>query len=346
MRSWPQVISFSLGIVPVAILAAIISVIAVRSVPAITEVGLGELFDERFSSQYGTGRNIFGLLPGIWGTITLTVLAIGIALPVSIAMALISTEFTLGYLGRAMRLFLGVLSGIPSIVYALAAVVFVNSLMVPKFAGDASNLVDFSPDKIGYSGTWPPADVPFNAGSLPWGTDPDPNSTLLGGILLALLVIPFLAPMIEDAIRGVPQAPKEASLALGTSRWHTFRRITLPYAAPGIISATALASLKAMGDVMIAIFVIGFEAPLLPDPLVDVVQRNPPLTAVGANLLGGIQGQGSCAVPTSGVVTVVTNASYRCHTAYFSAGLLIVFAFVIVAASFYLQNRFRRRYSR
>ena len=346
MRAWPQVLSLTFGIIPVLILAALVATIVIRSTPAVTEVGLGEIFSQRFSSQYGTGRNIFGLLPGIWGALTVAFLAVAIALPVSMAMALISTEFSLGFLGRGMRILLGVLSGIPSIVYAVAAVVFVSSFMVPKFAADSNNVNDFTPAKIDHEGGWPPSDVPFDAGAFPWGGNIDPNSTILGGILIALLVIPFLAPMIEDSIRNVPSAPREASLALGTSRWHTFRRVVLPYAMPGVISATALASLKAMGDVLIAAFVIGFEAPRLPDPLFDVFQRNPPLTAVGANLLGGFTGQGTCNVETGGVVTIVSNSAYRCHTAYFSALLLLVIAFGIVILSMFLQARFRRRYAR
>ncbi len=343
MRAWPRVLSFSLGMVPVAMFGAIVVVMLLRSVPAIQAAGLGELFGTTFSSQYGTGENIFGLVPAIWGTLTITVVAIAIALPVSVAMALIASEFQLGYLSSAMRLVLGVLSGIPSIVYALAAVVFVSPFMIPKFAADSSSVNDFTPAKIGFDGAWPPSDVPFDAGAFPWSSGVDPNSTILGGALIALLVIPFMTPMVEDAIRGVPTAVKEASMALGTNRWHTLRRVVLPYAAPGLVSATALASLKAMGDVLIVAFVVGFEAPGVPNPLFDVFQRNPSLTAIGSNLLGGFRGQGLCSVQTKTAVSTVVDPTLRCDTAYFSAFLLVIVALAVVTLSSVLQARLRRR---
>jgi phosphate transport system permease protein len=325
--------------IPVATLGAIVAMIVVRSMHSINRVGLSDLFGDEFSSQYGTGKNIFGLLPAITGTINVTVLAVAIALPVSLAMALISTEFTLPVIGRAMRLLLGTLAGVPSIVYALSAVIFVKWLIIPKFAAD-STFNTFTPDKVGYHPAcnttaclWPPHDVPFSAGGLPWDATGLNNSTLLGGALIALLVIPFLAPLIEDAIRSVPQAPREASLALGTSRWHTFRRVVFPHAAPGIVSATALATLKAMGDTMIVVFVIGFESAHVPKPFFDVFERSAPLSAVGADLLGGFQGLGGC-----------TGA--RCDTGYFTAFLLLGFAIAVVIVSFVLQARLRARLAR
>lgn len=347
MRAWPRVLSLSLGMVPVLALAGIAGIVIARGSPALTNIGLSELFGNNFSSQYGSGENIFGLLPAIWGTVMVTAIAMLIATPVSLALALVSTEFSLGILSRGVRLVLGLLGGIPSIVYALAAVVLVTSIMIPKFAAGASNVNDFSPQTIGYTGDWPPADVPFTAGGMPWGAAVDPNSTILGGFLIALLIIPFMAPMVEDAIRSVPAAQREASLALGTTRWHTLRRIILPYASPGLISAMALSSLKAMGDVMIAIFVIGFEAQRLPGPIIDVFQRDPPLSAVGANLLGGLAGQGSCSSLTrSTVVNSLRMGEHRCDAAYFSALMLMIIAFVVLITAFYLQGRFRRRYAR
>jgi phosphate transport system permease protein len=256
----------------------------------------------------------------------------------SLALALISTEFSLGPLSKAVRFTLGVLSGIPSIVYALASVVFISSFMIPKFAASASGPYELPQQFI---------NTPQGSMALPWGSSVDPNSTLLGGFLIALLVIPFLAPMVEDALRSVPAAQREASLALGTTRWHTMRRIILPYSSPGLVSAISLGTLKALGDVMIAIFVIGFEAPSLPVPIIDAFQRTPPLTAVGANLLGGLAGNGSCrSLIQSTVVGSLRNGQNRCDAAYFSAFLLMLIAFVVLIAAFYLQSRFRKRYAR
>ena len=313
-----------------------------RGLPALSHIGFSEIFGNNFSSQYGSGENIFGLRPAIWGTVEVTFIAMAVAFPVSLALALIATEFQLGPISRVVRLVLGILSGIPSIIYALAAIVFVTAVMIPKFAGDATGHSELLAT---LGKTELPSDVP---NAMPWGDDPaNPNGTLLGGVLIGLLVIPFLAPMVEDAIRSVPKAQKEASLALGGTRMHTLRRIVLPYASPGLISAAALASLKAMGDVVIALFVIGFEAPSVPNPLYDVFQRNPPLPAVGANLLGGAASATPCqTLVRSTVVESLRNGEFRCDAAYFNAMLLVIIAAVVLVVAFYLQNRFRKRYAR
>ena len=109
------------------------------------------------------------------------------------------------------------------------------------------------------------AGVPWNAGAFPWDPTGGNNSVLLAGIVLALLAIPFMAPLIEDALRNVPNEPKQASLALGAGRWYTLVHITLPHALAGIVSAVRLGVLKVLGDLMIALFVVGYAAPNFPN---------------------------------------------------------------------------------
>lgn len=337
-RAWPQIVSLSLGMFPVLALAGIGTIVLMRGLPALSSLGLSELFSNEFSSQFGSGGFKFGLLPAIWGTVLVTVLALAIAVPVSLCLALISTEFPLGIVSKGVRMALGVLGGIPSIVYGLTAAIFVTAIMIPKFAADASGPYEIPAQ---FAGT-PQASL-----ALPWAHTTDPNSTILGAFLIALLLIPFIAPMIEDAIRSVPAAQKEASLALGMTRWTTQRRIIIPYASPGLISAISLGALKAMGDIMIAIFVIGFESPRVNDPLFDVFQREPPLSAVGANLLGGIGQQGSCENVLGGSsVQALAGSENRCDAAYFSALMLMVVALVVLSIAYYLQSRFRKKYAR
>jgi phosphate transport system permease protein len=330
VRAWPTVLSLGLGLIPVAMFAAMVAMLVSKALPALSEPGLGELFSSSFSSQFSTGVATYGLLPAIGGTVAVTLIAIGIALPVSLAMAVFASEFPLGGLGRAMRTVLGALSGIPAIVYALLAIVLVERFMIPKFAAD-STFGDFDPARVGANPeTWPPADVPWNAGAFPWDPTGINNSTLLGGALVALLVIPFMAPLIDDAIRNVPAAAKEASLALGANRWHTLLHVTLPMALAGIVPAVALGTLKGMGDTMIVIFVVGWEAQSIPDPPVDVLERTAPLPATGANLLGSFQAQDVC-------------KEAACSTGYFSAVFLLVLALVVVVTAAFLQTRLRRR---
>ncbi len=297
--------------------------------------GFRSLFGTDFSTIYSSGIGRYGLRPAMIGTFSVTFIALLIALPVSLAMAVFAAEFPLGFLGRGLRLVLGVLAGIPPIVYALMAVVFVTPFMQPKFT---AGFTFSSPDtaKIGVAPeNWPANGVPWNQGAFPWDPSGQDNSVLLAGIVLSLLVIPFLAPLMEDAIRNVPREPKEASLALGANRWHTLRRITLPRAMPGIVAATGLGTLKVLGDVMIVLFIVGFEANM-PTPAFDVLERTGPLTSTGAALVGGFTSPEACRAPILG-------GPGDCTVGYFSASLLLVAAVVIVTLTTVLEGVFRRR---
>jgi phosphate transport system permease protein len=282
-----------------------------------------DLFSTTFSGRFSPGFTLltgkYGLIPAIWGTFMVIIVAMAIAVPVSLAIAIFSSEFRLGFLGRAMGWILGILAGIPPIIYALMSAVFAEAFMIPKFCRDAKVLpTDLVPAHM----TW------YNAGTLP-----TEDSTLLGGIMLALLVIPFMAPLTYDALRNVPKEFKEASLALGAGRWHTLWKVGIPAALAGIVSAITLGTLKALGDVLIVGLVIGFESGM-PNPLVDVFERIAPLSSTGAGLAGGFTSGGgpSC-------------SGHQCSVAYFTGLLLLVLAVAIMLAATVLQRRLRKRFA-
>jgi phosphate transport system permease protein len=331
---WPRVVSLVLGSVPIAFFAGLVIMIVVRSLPVLDNPGLEELASDRFTSAVSTGRGDYGLLPAVWGTILITLIAVGLALPVSLAVAVMSSEFPMGLVGRVLRPLVGVLAGIPAVVYAVSGVVFVTALMVPKFAANTS-YGEFDPARIGASqGDWPPADgsVPWSPGAFPWDLTGINNSTLLGGILIALLLIPFMTPLIFEALSNVPSSAREASLALGANRGHTLRRVILPLAFPGILTALGLGALKALGDTLIVAFVVGWEAGQPPDPLVDALERTSSLTAQGAGLLGGFhRNLTACPEPD-------------CSIGYASALILLVLAALMVVTLDLLHRRVHRRW--
>ena len=363
-RSWPRVLALSLGVVPVVIFISMVVALAMRAEGALTNLSgptpvpagaiiptpapnatptsvprpvdnspqknLQRLFATEFSTQYSGGVGKYGLRPAIWGTIEVTFIALAFALPVSLAMGVFSSEFSLWFLGRWLRVILGVLAGIPSIVYALLAVVFVGPFISNKFTGGWT-YTNNDPAAIGANPeTWPAPGVPWNAGAFPWDPTGSDNSVLLAGILLGLLVIPFIAPLFEDALRNVPREPKEASLGLGATRWYTLRRITIPRALPAMVGAASLGTLKVLGDVMIVLFVVGVEASL-PVPLFDVLERTGPLTSTGAALVGGVNNPDAC------------RASRDCSVGYFAALFLLFMAMVIVISTTLLERRLRKR---
>jgi phosphate transport system permease protein len=337
VRAWPRVLATSLAAIPVGMLAFMIVTVVVRAMPIVTGVtdknfvphDWHELYTTRFSSLFLTGQANYGLVPAAWGSMMILIIALVIAVPMSIALAITAGEFGSGVAGRIIRSAVSMMAGIPPIVYALCAVVFVAPFMLPKFTGNLT-YTNVQPAKVGIAANaWPPAGVQWNAGAFPWSGDGEKDSLLLGGIMLAMLAIPFMTPMIDDALRNVPRDRKEASLALGTSRWYTLMHVTFPHALAGIIGAVRLGALKILGDVMIALFVVGYAAGQLPFPLFDVFQLTTPLSSEGAGLMG--DRYGPCQ-PSD------------CAAGYFCGVVLLVLALVVVLITVGMERFARRRF--
>jgi phosphate transport system permease protein len=313
-----RLIATLLALLPVLMLAWVVFSLVGTALQGVRQWGLAAFFSTRISNEssvyYVPGQ--VGLLPAAWGTLMVAVLTMATAIPVSLAMAVFASEFSLGGVGRAMEAVLALFAGIPAVLYALLSIFVARSFIQPMFAG-----AGLSVDEIKSL----PGLPPYNPFMLPWT-----QCVLLGAILISLLVIPFVAPLMLDAIRNVPAGQREASLALGATRWHTLRRVTLPMALPGISTAASLGLLKAIGDVIISIWTIGQIHDGMPAPLWDVFERVAPLTATGAGFMGGITGQG----------TPQPNPA-----AYFAGLLLLVIAVAVLCLANTLQWYLRRRLS-
>jgi phosphate transport system permease protein len=321
-KNWTpiRILLTAIAVIPVILFLLILGNLVWTSREAVFQVGLKNLFSDQISTtlsgKYVPGQ--YGLLPAIVGTIQVVILSMAMAIPFSLALALAATEFSVSALGRMIELLLSIFSGIPPIIYGLISVFVVQAFIQPKFAGIqlADSLIQTLPGL-----------PPYNAGMLPLN-----QSTLLGAVFLALLIIPFMSPLILDAIRDVPLPQKEASLALGATRWFTLKRVVLPGALPGIIAAVSLGLLKATGDVVISSWTIGFVKDNgLPNPLWDFFERNAPLTATGAGLVGGLYG----AQASPGTNFSVSN---------FTALLLLVFAFAVLGLANGAKRWLSRRY--
>jgi phosphate transport system permease protein len=329
--SLPYLIALALALIPVLAFVGIVVVLIQNSAQAFERPGISGLLGDQFSSRFsGINLGLFGLLPAAYGTVFIAFIAIVIATPVALAMALVVTEFSPGRVGLFLRPLIEVMAGIPPILYAVSGAIFVSLIMIPKFA--ASSTFPLHPETIGADPSqWPPPNVPYNPGAYPWDPSGTTNSTLLGGALIALLIIPFLTPLLVDAIRNVPTLAREASFALGANRRYTVRRILLPLAAPAIVSSIALAALKAIGDTLIVALVVGWEAQRIPNPFFDALERTPSLAAVGAGLLGGFQAAGAACSPT------------ECAVGYATALALLLVAASVVAVMTIAQAFWRRR---
>lgn len=318
MSHWPRLVALVCAIVPVVTIAAVIISTGLGAVAAVQRLGVARLFGPVLAA--GAAKPEFGLLAPLFSTAVVSLLAIIVALPGALSLAIVAREFRVPYVSPSLATIVGLLAGIPPIIYAFGGIFFVEAFMRPKFT--AEDVGDFS-QRAGLQG------LPIlNLNIVPYGM---PNSTLLGGILLGLLIVPFMTPLIDDSLRGVPAEFRAGSLALGATRWYTLARVVLPSALPGIVSAATLGTMVAFGEVLIPVFVIASAAGAsLPKPIFDLFQQTPPVTSVGAALMGGFGAE-------DGAVPLTTSVGY------FSAFALLVFALIFLAGEQLLQGYLRSR---
>ncbi|MGD0112847.1 MAG: phosphate ABC transporter permease subunit PstC [Armatimonadota bacterium] len=202
------------------------------------------------SSTWRPLANQFGFRPFILGTFWVT----GVALILSIPVSVLSAVYLAEYAGRRVRSvakpLLDLLAGIPPVVYGLWGV-----LAVVPFVASVGN-------RTGHSTTG--------------------YSILAGGIVLAIMVFPIIISVAEEVLRSVPQEAREASLALGATKWQTVKHVVFRSVAPGIGAAIALGFSRAFGETMAVLMVVG-NVPKLPTSIFD---PGYPLPALIANNYG------------------------------------------------------------
>ena len=302
-----------LALIPVLALVLITINLVMGSSTAIGTLGL-KLFKGVFAPSSEAppvypNSLAYGLLPALWGTFLVVSISILIAFPVSMAFAVLSNDFSIGWINTMIRGIMGFLSGIPPIIYAVMGSTFFLWFMWPKFEGKGLPLASLPPPNM-----------------LP----SDSSCNLLGGIMLALFIIPFMTPILDDAIQNVPNTLKEASFALGANRWYTLMSVTIPYALSGIVNALILGILTAMGEAIIVAFAIGFGARTLPSPLFDLLQRTAPLTSTIAGLsAGGLTGSHETGPIGLSVASLM-------------GLLLLLVAFALLGVSMYFQRKFKK----
>jgi phosphate transport system permease protein len=210
--------------------------IAWQSGPAFRKFGFSFLSESRWVPN----RNLFGVLPFLVGTGISSFIAILLALPLGLAVAIFLSE---DFLARPVRQFVRftveTLAAIPSVVYGLWGI-FVVVPLVQAFGKWA--LVTFK-------------DVPV-LGTI-FGPPAFGNSVLTASLVLALMILPTITAISRAALVAVPTTLREGSYALGATRWETILGVLLPTAAPGIVAASILALGRAMGETMAVAMLIG-----------------------------------------------------------------------------------------
>lgn len=216
------------------ILIAIAIVILIQAWPAIQEFGLGFLVTSAWNPV--EGRENYGALPMIYGTLVSSLIALIIAIPLGLGTAIFLSEDFIPLKIRTVLVFLvELLAAIPSVVYGLWGI-FV--------------LIPF----LEVIGNW----LHSNFGWFPlFRTPPVGPGMLPAGVILSIMILPILTAISRDSLAALPPQLREASLGLGASRWGTIFRVLIPAAFSGIVGGIMLALGRAMGETMAVTMIIG-----------------------------------------------------------------------------------------
>jgi phosphate transport system permease protein len=230
-RLFPFVLAGMAAAVPVIIGAILVSLLA-AGWPAVQRFGARFFVTSTWDPVAGT----FGVLPFIYGTVVSSALALLIAVPLGLGVAIFLSELVPGWLRAPIGFLVELLAAIPSVVIGLWGIF----VLVPWVRGSLSPLLKSA---LGF--------LPLFSGP-PLGI-----GMLAAGLVLAVMVVPFIVAVSTEVMRAVPPSQREAALALGATRWETTRTAVLPYARSGIVGAIFLALARALGETMAVTMVIG-----------------------------------------------------------------------------------------
>lgn len=190
----------------------------------------GTVWNPRFATVGHGGSGGYGLLPLLWGTVMISFIAMLVAVPVGLMTAIYMAEYASPAFRSMAKPVIEVLAGIPTIVYGFFALTVVG----PFFASVGAML----------------------------GVEVRATSALTAGVVMGIMIIPFISSLSDDIITQVPRSMRDGSLGLGATRSETIKRVVLPAALPGIVGAFLLAVSRAVGETMIVVLAAG-NAPVL-----------------------------------------------------------------------------------
>ncbi len=244
---------------PFFLVLAILATLLVRSWPMLEQKSLWSLLSGEIWKPL---KGEFGFLPFILGTLWVTAVAMILAVPPCLFCAIYLAEYASPTTRNVFKPLLDLLAAIPSVVYGVWGMLLIVPL-VQKFLGPALN------SSLGF--------LPFFS-----KTNPTGFSILSGGIVLAVMVAPFIIAVTYEVLGTVPSGQREAALALGSTRWQAIRSAVLPSTMPGIAAGVVLGSSRALGETMAVLMVVG-NVVQVPNSIFDAAY---PLPALIANNYG------------------------------------------------------------
>jgi len=225
----------SAALVVVLLLGVIVSLL-IGAWPALSNFGPSFLWTQRWSPV----KEIFGALAPIYGTIITSLIAMIIGIPVSFGIAIFLTELCPQALRRPIGIAIELLAGIPSIIYGLWGFFFLAPFLQTTI----------QPWLIGSVGKLPVIGLLF--GGAPYGI-----GLLTAGIILAIMVLPFITSITRDVFETTPTLLRESAYGMGMTTWEVVRSIIIPYCRVGLVGGVMLGLGRALGETMAVTFVIG-----------------------------------------------------------------------------------------
>jgi phosphate transport system permease protein len=218
-------------------IAAIFFFIFREALPIVPRLNWGEFFtSSRWIPAPGEGNpEHYGALGLIVGTFATTSIALIIAIPLGLGAAVYISEFSTGKVKETLKVVIELLAAIPSIVWGFIGLMVIGPVLQK------------------------------------WTGATQPTNLLTGGIILALMSVPIIVSLSEDALRAVPDSFREASLALGANSWETTRRVLFPAARNGLLAACLLGMGRAVGETMAVLLATG-HSNRIPEALTDPVR--------------------------------------------------------------------------
>jgi len=215
------------------VVGVIVLVCARLSAPAFAKLGF---FHFLAGTDWNPVEDSFGALPFVYGTLVTSAVAIVLAMPVAIGLALFLTEMSPARVRHVVSFFVEILAAIPSVVFGLWGLLVLVPILRDVVEPALGRWFGFVPL---FSG------APLGIGFLP------------AGIVLAIMILPTVASVTIDVLRTMPRALREGALALGATRWEAIRAVVLPYARRGVLGAVILGLARALGETMAVTMLIG-----------------------------------------------------------------------------------------
>jgi len=232
-----EIVTAACALVVPTLVVAIAVAIFVAAWPAFSKLG----FSIITSSDWDVAAGHFGAAPALFGTLVSSAVALIIATPLAIGIAVFLSEFSPLWLRQPIGFLVDLLAAVPSVVYGLWGIF----VLIPILR---QHVMPFLRDTL-------------HLGATPLFTGPAYGPSMLAaGIILAIMALPYISSVSREVLMAVPRSQREAALALGATRWEMIRDAVIPYAKSGIIGGIMLGLGRALGETMAVTMVIGNRA--------------------------------------------------------------------------------------